>query len=70
MSKLDRVLGPGSTELPDCICGHEMTLASEQSSPSNPDTGLRIYSCPCRGHELRLTVWADSSLTESVTAEP
>lgn len=61
MSKLERVLSPGSTELPDCVCGQEMALSRTTPSPGNPGTELRTYSCPACGHELRLTVWTDIS---------
>jgi hypothetical protein len=65
MSKLARVLRPGSTELPDCICGHEMTLSSAQATPNSPGSELRTYSCRSCGHELRLTVWTEATLTEN-----
>jgi hypothetical protein len=34
MSKIERLLIPGSTERPDCRCGQEMTLAAAQNDVS------------------------------------
>ena len=60
MSKLERILCVGSTELPDCLCGQEMALSSVQIAPDiNPESELRTYTCPACAHELRLTVWAE-----------
>jgi hypothetical protein len=66
MSKLERVLIAGSTELPDCVCGREMTLSRVQPSVASPDTELRTYECSSCGHVLRLTVWAEPDSTESL----
>jgi hypothetical protein len=56
MSKFERVLAAGSTELPDCRCSVEMRLISIV-----PVTGggseIRIFQCPDCNHELRLTIW-------------
>jgi len=69
MSKLERILGVGSTELPDCLCGREMTLSSVQISPDiNPESELRTYTCPACAHELRLTVWADREQADDALA--
>ena len=56
MSKFERLLEAGSTELPDCRCGAEMKLRAIVPVASG-DTEIRIFRClDCR-HELRLTVW-------------
>jgi hypothetical protein len=56
MSKFERVLAVGSTELPDCRCGVEMQLISIIPVPGD-GSEIRIFRCPDCNHELRLTVW-------------
>jgi hypothetical protein len=56
MSKFERLLEPGSTELPDCRCGAEMRLMAIVPVPDG-DTEIRIFRCPACSHELRLTAW-------------
>jgi hypothetical protein len=56
MSKFERLLEPGSTELPDCRCAAEMNLMAIVPVPSG-DTEIRIFRCPNCSHELRLTAW-------------
>jgi hypothetical protein len=60
MTKYERMLVPGSTEMPDCQCGLEMQLARSTQFDKSPDAEVRIYKCSECGHELRLTVWADA----------
>jgi hypothetical protein len=56
MSKLDRVLVPGSTEVPNCRCGTEMLLIAVVPVEGG-ESEVRIFRCrPC-SHELRLTIW-------------
>jgi hypothetical protein len=62
MSSFERLLVPGSTELPECRCGEEMKVARYERLPDQIDTHIRIYICPICGHEMRLTVWADDLL--------
>jgi predicted SpoU family rRNA methylase len=57
MSKIERLLVPGSTELPDCRCGQEMSFVGSQ--PRDEVAALRIFRCFGCGNELRLTVWLD-----------
>ncbi len=57
MSKFERILVPGSTELPDCRCGAEMRMTSTTPRADSPDVELRVYQCSVCDHELRLTVW-------------
>lgn len=59
MSKIEDVLAPGSTEMPDCLCGTEMELT--QSGPINKSSGteVRIFECPACKHQLRLMVWLE-----------
>jgi hypothetical protein len=60
MSKFERLLEAGSTELPDCRCTAEMHLIAISPVPSG-DTEIRIFRCPDCNHELRLTAWRDSA---------
>ena len=62
MSSFERLLVPGSTELPECRCGEEMKVARYERLPDQIDAHIRIYTCPICGHEMRLTVWADDLL--------
>jgi hypothetical protein len=57
MSKFERLLEAGSTELPDCRCGAEMNLFTIVGLASGDDTEIRIFRCPNCSHELRLTAW-------------
>jgi len=56
MSKFERLLEAGSTELPDCRCTAEMKLTAIVPGPGG-DTEIRIFRCPHCSHELRLTAW-------------
>jgi len=56
MSKLERLLEAGSTELRDCRCAAEMNLIAIVPKAGG-DTEIRIFRCPQCGHELRLTAW-------------
>jgi hypothetical protein len=57
MSAIERLLVPGSTELPACHCGDEMRIASLDPAPESSDAHIRIYKCPSCAREMRLTVW-------------
>jgi len=46
VSKLERVLAPGSTELPDCRCGGEMVLVQCEPLDADQGTERRFYRCP------------------------
>jgi hypothetical protein len=52
---LERLLEPGSTEVPTCMCNGEMRL--DRCEAADRDTEIRIFRCPTCQHELRLTVW-------------
>src|SRR6516165_6227811 len=56
MSKFERLLEAGSTELPDCRCTAEMHLTAIVPVPGG-DTEIRVFRCLNCGHELRLTAW-------------
>jgi hypothetical protein len=56
MSKFERLLEAGSTELPDCRCAAEMNLMAIVPTAGG-DTEIRIFRCPTCSHELRLTAW-------------
>jgi hypothetical protein len=58
MSTIERLLVPGSTELPRCQCGDEMRIASLDPIPKKDDAQIRIYKCASCAREMRLTVWA------------
>jgi hypothetical protein len=58
MSAIERLLVPGSTELPACHCGDEMRIASLDPAPQSSDAHIRIYKCPSCAREMRLTVWS------------
>jgi hypothetical protein len=57
MSIIERLLVPGSTELPGCHCGAEMRIATVDPIPERGDAHIRIYKCPSCAREMRLTVW-------------
>jgi hypothetical protein len=65
MSKFERLLVAGSTELPDCRCAAEMRLMAIVHVPEG-DTEIRIFQCPACSHELRLTAWR----TDALATEP
>jgi hypothetical protein len=60
MSKFERLLMRGSTELPECRCGLDMKIIKSDAMGS--DAEVRTYRCPQCEHELRLTTWGTSSL--------
>jgi hypothetical protein len=60
MSKFERLLVAGSTELPDCRCATEMHLMAVVPVPGG-DTEIRIFRCPDCSHELRLTAWRNDA---------
>jgi hypothetical protein len=57
LSAFERLLVPGSAELPICRCGKEMQIASLDPLPERSDVHIRIYNCRTCHHEMRLTVW-------------
>jgi len=56
MSKFERLLEAGSTELPDCRCTAEMQLMAIVPV-AGCDSEIRVFRCPHCSHELRLTAW-------------
>jgi len=60
MSKFERLLDAGSTELPDCRCGAEMKLTAIVPVAGG-DAEIRIFQCPDCSHELRLTAWRNNA---------
>jgi hypothetical protein len=64
MSAFERLLVPGSTDLPACHCGDEMRIAGHDPTPEKGDAVIRIYKCPSCSREMRLTVWASESAHE------
>jgi hypothetical protein len=61
MSAIERLLVPGSTDLPACHCGDDMLITGQNPIPEKGDAVIRIYKCPSCTREMRLTVWATSS---------
>src|SRR6516164_3224234 len=60
MSKFERLLVAGSTELSDGRCATEMHLMAILPVPGG-DTEIRIFRCPDCSHELRLTAWRNDA---------
>ena len=52
---------PGSPDLPECRCGHEMKIARDELTVRT-DAEIRIYKCSICQHEMRLTVWSKELL--------
>ena len=65
VSAIERLLVPGSTELPACHCGDDMRIASHDPIPEKGDAVIRIYKCLLCTREMRLTVWASPSEVSS-----
>ena len=59
MSSFEDLLGPDSTELPDCRCGAVMRLFSAKP---RGDTEIRIFRCETCQHELQLMVWKSAEI--------
>jgi hypothetical protein len=55
---IERLLEPGSTELPTCRCGVEMKLMGRDQPAAAYETEIRTFRCPACEHEIRLTVWS------------
>jgi len=55
---IERLLEPGSTELPDCMCGNQMRLGGLRAATN--DTEIKTFFCPACERELRLTVWSEA----------
>jgi hypothetical protein len=62
MSKLERLLVPGAIKTPDCACDAEMLLDHTEPAEQSVGTEIRVYICPTCQHELRLMVWAESTM--------
>jgi hypothetical protein len=60
MSKFERLLVAGSTELPDCRCTAEMNLMAIVPVAGG-DSEIRIFQCPHCRSELRLTAWRNDA---------
>lgn len=58
MSLIERLLEPGSIELPTCKCGQQMEVAGFDPIPDRRDSHIRIFACPACDHQFRLTVWS------------
>lgn len=62
MTKFERIIVPGSKELPDCQCGAQMRFVQSRRSDPASEIEVRVYKCSACDHELRLTVWADAAV--------
>jgi hypothetical protein len=60
---IERLLEPGSTEMPLCRCGVEMRLPDGVRPVATHETEIRVFMCPDCAHELRLTVWSGFDVT-------
>jgi hypothetical protein len=69
MSAIERLLVPGSTELPGCHCGDDMRVVSHDPIPEKGDAIIRIYKCPSCAREMRLTVWVPGLRSERDEAD-
>jgi hypothetical protein len=61
MSRIERLLLPGSTEGPDCRCGREMQLFERRLLQEDSDAERRTYCCDACGHRLKLIVWPENA---------
>lgn len=61
MSKFERLLVPGSLEMPDCPCGAEMHFSRAIQAENSAGAEVRVFECAACGHEFRITVWADAA---------
>jgi len=61
MSKIERVLAPDSTEMPDCKCGAEMHLIRSRVVDNSSGTEIRTYGCHACEQEFILTAWAEAA---------
>lgn len=61
MSSIERVLVPGSADLPDCRCGSEMDLIALENVGNQSEAETRVYRCARCERELRLMVWLDAA---------
>lgn len=52
---IERLLEPGSTDLPVCECGRHMPLG--KTEVRSADTSLKIFQCSPCVREMRLMVW-------------
>lgn len=68
MANFERLLAPGATEMPDCICGTAMRFDHSERNLQSPDSEVRVYACAACGHEFRLMVWTDADGGSSVPA--
>jgi hypothetical protein len=62
MSKFERLLVPGNSEMPDCSCGTEMRLTGSAPTETSPGTEIKTYECSACGHQLRLFVWTNEKI--------
>jgi len=53
---LERLHEPGSTVIPNCVCGAQMGF--ERTKAADSDTSIKVFRCSTCGREMQLTVWA------------
>ncbi len=61
---IERMLEPGSTDLPGCRCGAEMELRRIEKRQN--DTELKFFRCPKCRHEMRLMIWSEESVDSHI----
>jgi hypothetical protein len=67
-NNFERLLEPGSIDLPECRCGNEMHFANVVFPPNETTTHVRVYVCGACEHQMRLTVWGHPLETGAATA--
>jgi len=51
----ERLLEPGSMEVPSCQCGQEMHMAELKAKTA--DALVKVFRCEACNREMRLMVW-------------
>ena len=54
----ERLLEPGSSEVPACRCGDDMIVISVR--PKSADASVKTFQCPSCSSELRLMIWTSA----------
>jgi hypothetical protein len=69
MINFEKLLEPGSTDLPDCRCGEMMSLTTTAAT-ANPVAEVKVFRCDQCHHELRLMVWASNPADQAAGSLP
>ena len=63
VSKLEDVMQIGAPSSPECSCGAKMSLVLPSVGPEGRGFRVRAYRCVVCQHEMRVTVWDETSIT-------